>query len=660
MNQTPARPSSLRATVFRDGLGERRRMADASGVDKLEILCIHRDLASASGFEQALRERAARLADFRHEAFGRVRTVERLNDPAATLVVASEPTHGVRLAEVLQAADRQGLALDGSAEWSLIRQISAALSNFHQYGPVAHGAIAAERIVITPNGTAVIVEYVLGGAIERLQLSPERLWKAFRVACPPLSGPTAMNQRADVTQLGVVALSIILGRPLGDEEYPSRLKDLMESAWAMSALTDHAPVPDGLRSWLGRALQLDPRSSFESGIDAHAELERALTESKYELSPKDFEAFLALCQQQDVAVAEPVQKPIAAAPPMAPVAPAPPTPQPIAAPVAHKPAPPVVKRPEPPPPIAPIEPRVEESTPAPAPGFLSGTVSTGPTRDWKRLGIAAGLLIAVVGAGWAATNRFSEVSAERASATPPPAAPPVNTTPPEPEPATAESTPIAPLAAPTGHIDVRSTPPGAAITIGGTRRGVTPLIVSDLVPGRHTVQIADGQGGSVSRNVTVEAGVTANVNVVLETTPPAAATGAVAITAPAPVDILENGRLLGNSQSGRLTLPVGAHQLEIVNQALGYRITRTVQVAAGNNAPISLEFPKGTLALNAIPWAEVFVDGEKVGDTPIGNLPVTLGSHEVVFRNPDLGEQRMTATVTLTAPTRLSVDLRKR
>ena len=45
MNQTPARPSSLRATVFRDGLGERRRMADASGVDKLEILCIHRDLA---------------------------------------------------------------------------------------------------------------------------------------------------------------------------------------------------------------------------------------------------------------------------------------------------------------------------------------------------------------------------------------------------------------------------------------------------------------------------------------------------------------------------------------------------------------------------------------------------------------------------------------
>jgi PEGA domain len=268
-------------------------------------------------------------------------------------------------------------------------------------------------------------------------------------------------------------------------------------------------------------------------------------------------------------------------------------------------------------------------------------------------------LVAVVGAGWAATNRFSEVNAERASTTPAPEPPPVNLTPPVPEPV-AESTPIVPLGPPTGQIEIRSTPPGATVTIAGTRRGVTPMTVSDLAVGRHTVVLSDRQGGSVSRSVSVAAGLTANINVELETTPPPPTTGAIAISAPAAVEIFENGRLLGSSQGGRLTLPVGAHQLEIVNQSLGYRITRTVQVAAGNNAAIVLEFPKGTLALNAIPWAEVFVDGEKVGDTPIGNLPVSLGTHEVVFRNPELGEQRMTATVTLTAPTRLSVDLRKR
>ena len=39
--------------------------------------------------------------------------------------------------------------------------------------------------------------------------------------------------------------------------------------------------------------------------------------------------------------------------------------------------------------------------------------------------------------------------------------------------------------------------------------------------------------------------------------------------------------------------------------------------------PIKIEFPKGTIALNAVPWAEVWVDGEKVGETPIGNLSLS-------------------------------------
>ncbi len=70
--------------------------------------------------------------------------------------------------------------------------------------------------------------------------------------------------------------------------------------------------------------------------------------------------------------------------------------------------------------------------------------------------------------------------------------------------------------------------------------------------------------------------------------------------------------------------------------------------------------PKGTLALNAAPWAEVWIDGEKVGDTPIGNLSLAIGAHDVVFRNPDLGEQHHTVMVTLKEVVRLSVDLRKK
>ena len=93
--------------------------------------------------------------------------------------------------------------------------------------------------------------------------------------------------------------------------------------------------------------------------------------------------------------------------------------------------------------------------------------------------------------------------------------------------------------------------------------------------------------------------------------------------------------------------PVGRHEVEIVNEALGYRVTRMITVNAGQVTSIGLDWPKGTLAVNAQPWADVWIDGERVGETPIGNVALPIGPHEILFRHPDLGEQRTTAMVTV-------------
>jgi hypothetical protein len=106
-------------------------------------------------------------------------------------------------------------------------------------------------------------------------------------------------------------------------------------------------------------------------------------------------------------------------------------------------------------------------------------------------------------------------------------------------------------------------------------------------------------------------------------------------------------------------VPAGRHDLELVNDVVGYRGTRTVQVLPGKVTTVMIDPPKGTIAINAQPWAEVWVDGTKVGETPIGNFAVAAGSHDVVFRHPDLGEHRETVLVTLKNPMRLSVDMRK-
>jgi hypothetical protein len=166
--------------------------------------------------------------------------------------------------------------------------------------------------------------------------------------------------------------------------------------------------------------------------------------------------------------------------------------------------------------------------------------------------------------------------------------------------------------------------------------------------------------GSVKQTVKIEAGNTSSLVVPLGATEGAPVSGWIAVSAPGDVQLFENGRLLGTSQSDRLMVSAGRHEIEILSDTLGYRATRTVQVPPGKVTPIRIEFPKGTIALNATPWAEVWADGEKVGDTPIGSLQLTLGPHEFVFRHPDLGEQRHAATVTLKTPARLSVDMRKK
>jgi hypothetical protein len=140
----------------------------------------------------------------------------------------------------------------------------------------------------------------------------------------------------------------------------------------------------------------------------------------------------------------------------------------------------------------------------------------------------------------------------------------------------------------------------------------------------------------------------------------AALAGSVAVTAPVPMQVLLRGRVVATTEAESFMLPVGTQELEFVNQNVGYRSRRTVNVQAGRTATLRLDAPNGTLHINAVPWAEVWMDGQRIGETPIGNLQTAIGSRELVFRHPDLGERKTTVMVTLKEPARISVDLRKK
>jgi hypothetical protein len=107
-----------------------------------------------------------------------------------------------------------------------------------------------------------------------------------------------------------------------------------------------------------------------------------------------------------------------------------------------------------------------------------------------------------------------------------------------------------------------------------------------------------------------------------------------------------------------LVLPLGRHDLDFVNEGLEFRTRRTVQVSSRDVTSIGIKLPDGSLSVNALPWAEVFVDGRSVGLTPLANLPVPIGSHQITWRHPQLGDASRTVAVTAVTPTRVGIQLR--
>jgi hypothetical protein len=211
-----------------------------------------------------------------------------------------------------------------------------------------------------------------------------------------------------------------------------------------------------------------------------------------------------------------------------------------------------------------------------------------------------------------------------------------------------------------GRVEVGSDPVGADVRIDGVLRGVTPLVVADVPVGQHRVTVSRGDA-VVNRIVSVARGTTATVVVSTGGAVPtaAAAAGWLTFDAPFEMEVYEGQQLVGTTRSDRIMLPVGSHDLELTNANLEFTGRRTVAIAAGKTANLSISLPSGKLSVNAVPWADVSIDGRPAGTTPLGNLTVTVGTHEVLWRHPQLGERRQTVTVKAQSPTRVGVDFSK-
>jgi hypothetical protein len=782
MLATPTISKTAESPVFQDGLGERRVAVEPNG-ELVQILRLPDAAMALPEFEFALRERVARWSSLRHASYVRVCRVDRLRVPAMRFALVSEYEHGPRLSDLLRAARQREAVIDVSVAVSLTRQLLAATALLHEQAPeVANGLIAPERLIVTPQGRVAIAEQALCAAIEQLRVPPEQLWRRFRIATNPATHTRQFNYRTDLLNIGLVTLSLLLGRPLADEDFPERIPLLLDTARERSPLGHDRPLSPRFRDWLTRALQVDPDRIFASPSEAWIAFEDvSSTDPLYVSTAIAIEVLLHTCGANPThpAAAEPTVAGPALSrlalqhrthivstksastettPPPSPIEPA--VPSVLTEPEIRTtmlPADYVVGGGAPPaesadaidwgaiatrsaavatareitqlfadadlplpadriatadpvdPPVRALEvsvPAVDgdeqpaDATPAERsnslfePDWLEEAYAPRRSR-WPRMAIAASV-VAVVAAS-AGVVRFprspivqaSEMGMLRVESSPAglpvlvdgieqgrtparlsvsagnhvlelrgrslPRVMPISVK------SGVENTQYVefPDLPQTGQLRVDSDPAGATVIVDGVSLGTTPLTVADLAPGAREI-VLQTAAGSVRHTVNIQAGATSSLNAPTASPSPSDTPtwGWISATAAFPVDIRVAEKVIGGAGE-RIRMTAGRHQIELVNEDRGFRSVRNVDVVPGKVTSVAIEAPPaGLVNLNASPWAEIWIDGRRSGETPLANLSVPAGEHEVVFRHPQLGEKRQVLRVSPGARLRLSVEMK--
>ena len=205
--------SSQSSSGYEDGLGRRVLAFDRETGDMLERLVLRPEL---SAFEEALRKRIITVAELEDERFARPRGLER--DANDRLTVISEYVAGRRLTDVLDAAAEYGIVAGLDAGLGLLLELLPALARLHDAG-LAHGALAAGRVMVTPAGQLVLLDSIYAdpwsASSSRASGSGRNCVWRFLVG-----GRRPFDKSADLGHAAMIAAALSVGRPLRDDDYP--------------------------------------------------------------------------------------------------------------------------------------------------------------------------------------------------------------------------------------------------------------------------------------------------------------------------------------------------------------------------------------------------------------------------------------------------------
>jgi hypothetical protein len=201
----------------------------------------------------------------------------------------------------------------------------------------------------------------------------------------------------------------------------------------------------------------------------------------------------------------------------------------------------------------------------------------------------------------------------------------------------------APTAPPPLVLEIASQPAGARLVIDGRETGeVTPAQVPFSAGDEHRLALElDGYrtaGWSFTVDqLSAEQRRDRRLFFPLEPDVPPAV---IALEATYPVAVIVDGRRVAAARSHAIEHPPGSVEVTLVAAEVFFRQTKTLELESGERTELAVpRTVTATIVANPAN-CRISIDGQVVDFTPISDLPIVVGAHQVLFEWPALGLQK--------------------
>ena len=219
-----------------------------------------------------------------------VQTLDLGRDPAGALYIVMELVVGVTLSRILKEAAKVRRAIPVGMAVELLAQAASGLHAAHDATTpvgeplhIVHRDVSPQNILVGVDGRVRITDFGLARAVARAtQTQAGRIKGKFAYCSPEQLRGSAIDRRADVFALGVVAWETLAGQRLFVADHPLAIMERVQHMPVLPIRQVRSRVPESVSDVVERALKRNPEDRFATAGELAMALRQAARDAGIE------------------------------------------------------------------------------------------------------------------------------------------------------------------------------------------------------------------------------------------------------------------------------------------------------------------------------------------------------------------------------------------